>query len=128
MEIVAVQVPSELMSLLEDVKIQNNELVNKYLPQDLSIHLSKDRWLWTYRCLDSDDDFGLTFESPIHALCHFVGLILQKQDEENQSFSKIAQNFQDALNQCLEDEPYNDEIQDKLTQISDILDNVIQDL
>ena len=127
MEIVAVQVPSELMPLLEDVKIQNNELVNKYLPQDLSIHLSKDRWLWTYRCLDSDDDFGLTFESPIHALCHFIGLILQKQ-EDNQSFRKTVKNFQDAVNQALEDEPYDGEIIDKLTQISDIIFDVIQDL
>ena len=63
METVAVQVPSELMPLLEDVKIQNNELVNKYLPQDLSIHLSKDKWLWTYRCLDSESDFELSGES-----------------------------------------------------------------
>ena len=127
METSTVQIPSELMPLLEDVKIQNNELVNKYLPQDLSIHLSKDRWLWTYRCLDSNDDFGLTFESPIHALCHFVGLILQKQ-EDDQSFSKIAQNFQDALNEALEDEPYDDEIMGKLTEISDILNCTIQDL
>ena len=126
METVAVQVPSELMPLLEDVQIQNNELVNKYLPEDLSIHLSKDRWLWTYRCLDSNDDFGLTFDSPIHALCNFIGLILKQQDD--QSFSKQAQNFQDALNQCLEDEPYDDEIMGKLTEISDILNCTIQDL
>lgn len=127
METVAVQVPSELMPLLEDVKIQNNELVNKYLPQDLSIHLSKDKWLWTYRCLDSESDFELSFDSPIYALCHFIGLILEQQ-EKNQSFSKQTQNFQDALNQALEDEPYDDEIQDKLTQLSDIINEVIQDL
>lgn len=44
------------------------------------------------------------------------------------SFRKIAENFQDALNQALEDEPYDDEIQDKLTQLSDIINEVIQDL
>ena len=127
METSTVQIPSELMPLLEDVQIQNNELVNKYLPEDLSIHLSKDRWLWTYRCLDSNDDFELSFDSPIHALCHFIGLILEQQ-EKNQSFSKQTQNFQDALNEALEDEPYDDEIMSQLTQVSDILNDVIQDL
>lgn len=121
------QLINEQLAKCIELSEKYNELVNKYLPQDLSIYLSKDKWLWTYRCLDSESDFELSFDSPIHALCHFIGLILEQQ-EKNQSFSKQTQNFQDALNEALEDEPYDDEIMSQLTQVSDILNDVIQDL
>lgn len=112
----------------EETQIKDNKLVNELLPKDLFIYLVKDRWSWEYKGLNSNDLYEQDFDSPLDAICDFTRVMLSSLTVEFQSFSKIAQNFQDALNEALEDEPYDDETQEKLTQISDILDNVIQEL
>lgn len=118
-----------MISTTEETQIKDNKLVNELLPKDLSIYLVKDRWFWEYKGgLNSNDLYEQDFDSPLDALTDFIRVVLSGLKIESQSFLKQTQNFQDALNEALEDEPYDDEVQDKLTQISDILDNVIQDL
>lgn len=56
---------------------------NNFLPNDLSIHQDNDnKWIWGYRCLNSDDNYYLTFETSVDALCHFISIILEAQDAE----------------------------------------------
>lgn len=107
----------------EDIKINGNELESQFMPNGLSISLTKDRWDWSYSCLDSENDFGLTFDNPIDALCHLASILLKTN-----SFRQEAENFRDALEQVIEHEPYDDGVMETLTQISELLDNTIQDL
>lgn len=103
-------------------------------------------------CLDLDKLNGLVYRSEIKELSLWMGeseaiifagemaeevahyvksLSTQfklKQQLETPAFRAIVEDFKDALNKVLEDEPYDDNVIDNLNSILELLDVTIEDL
>lgn len=60
------------------------EYDNKLLPNDFSVYQKNDNdWIWEFRCLNSEDNYDLTFKTIDDALCHFISVILEAEDARN---------------------------------------------
>ena len=56
--------------------------VNAQIP-DLSIEQKNSKeWIWSYRCLCSDEDFNKAYPDALSALLDFLKMTLDQQDRE----------------------------------------------